>query len=116
MSDISAQIGAGGNTFVSTPGAGAYGTGAMAAPNGSGAPGANMPMGAAVLVPLAGGAIGLAVLYNLFRREGGLPPLRIDAANAMNVYFSWLVINVPLKLLAYKYHGHKLSQAFLLTA
>jgi hypothetical protein len=109
-----------GNTFVSQPGAGPGGAstyGDQSLPNGQGLPGANMPMTTAVLIPLAVGGVGLAVLYNLFRREGGkLPPLRVDAANALNVWFSWLVIQTPLKLLAYKYHGHKVAQALLLVA
>jgi hypothetical protein len=88
------------------------------APNGAGAPLAQISMTGAVLIPLLIGAGGLGVLYTLFRREGAesLPPLRIDAANALNAYLSWLLIQTPIKLLAYKYHGHKVSQAILLVA
>jgi len=114
MSDFSAGLGA--NTYVSGPGGPS--TPAESMPSGSGGPGANMPMTSAVLIPLGMAAAGLGGLYWLFRREGGagLPPLRVDAANAVNVYLSWMLLNVPLKLLAYKYHGHKVSQAFLLVA
>lgn len=107
------------NTYVSTPGAGP-GVAVQAAgpaPNGAGAPLANISMSSAVLLPLGVGVGGLAILYHLFRREGGqLPPLRVDAANAINAYLSWLLIQTPIKLMAYKYHGHKVAQAILLVA
>lgn len=101
------------NTYVSDP---SGPTPAVA----SSAPGAQGPLGQismtqATLIPLLTGVVGLAGLYWLFRKGGvKLPPLRIDAANALNVYFSWLVIDVPITMLAYKYHGHKVAQAFLL--
>lgn len=100
------------NTYVSAPqGQPAQAT---AAP-GAGAPLANISMTQAVIIPLATAGVGLGVLYYLFRRGGvKMPPLRIDAANALNVYFSWLLIDAPLTLLAYKYHGHKVAQAYLL--
>ena len=100
------------NTYVSEPGG--------AAPVASAAPGALAPLGQismtqAVLIPLGTAAVGLGALYWLFRRGGvKLPPLRIDAANVLNVYFSWLIMDVPVTLLAYKNHGHKVAQAFLL--
>ena len=112
-------IDTGGNTFVSQPGAGP-GVATMAAgslPNGAGAPLANIDMRGAILIPLSIGVAGLGTLYYLFRREGaGLPPLRVDAANAINAYLSWLLIQTPIKLLAYKYHGHRVTQAILLVA
>ena len=116
MSDISASFGT--NTYVSGPGGPQPAQGQMASlPNGAGAPGANISMTYAVVVPLATAGIGLAVLWKLFRREGvSLPPLRVDAANVVNVYLSWMILNVPIKLLAYQYHGHKLAQAYLLVA
>lgn len=117
---MSMMDGLGVSTFVSQPGGGPGNTaqmGSTSAPNGASAPGAAMPMSSAVLIPLGIGVAGLAVLYTLFRREGKqLPPLRVDAANAINAYLSWLVIQTPLKLLAYKYHGHKVAQAYLLVA
>ncbi len=84
-------------------------------------PGAGGPMGQ-VSVPVAVGtvlgvaAVGLLGLGLIFRRGQKLPPVRIDAVNALNVYFSWLLIDGTLKLVAYKYHGHKLAQQFLLIA
>jgi hypothetical protein len=42
--------------------------------------------------------------------------VRVDAINAFNVYWSWLVIDGTLKLVAYHFHGHKLAQAYLLIA
>lgn len=106
------------NTMVSNPGAGAGGaSSAVVAPNGAGLPAANISMTSAVLIPLGVGVGGLAVLYSLFRRQAeSLPPLRVDAAQAINVYLSWLVIQTPIKLLAYKYHAHKVAQAVLLVS
>jgi hypothetical protein len=112
MSDVSAGM----NTYVSGPGNPPGNAAPGAAPNGGSAPLAQVSMSTAVFVPLGTAALGLAGLYYLFRRQGGLPPLRVDAANALNVYFSWMLINVPLKVLAYKYHGHKVAQAYLLVA
>lgn len=111
MSDVTAGV----NTYVSG-GPAATGGSATPMPNGGSAPLAQVSMTTAVFVPLLTAAGGLAALYYLFRREGGLPPLRVDAANALNVYFSWMLINVPLKVIAYKYHGHKVAQAYLLVA
>lgn len=85
-------------------------------------PGASGPL-AQVSVPVAVGtvigvaAVGLIGLGILFRKGGQkLPPVRIDAVNALNVYFSWLLIDGTLKLIAYHYHGHKLAQQYLLIA
>lgn len=108
----------GASTYVSTPGTGP-GVTAASAPGapGSGGPGSNISMTSAVLIPMGTAAVGLAVLWKLFKREGaGLPPLRVDPASAAAAYFSWLLIQTPVKLLAYKYHGHKLAQAILLVA
>ena len=100
------------NTYVSAPQGAA--PQATAAP-GATAPLANVSMTQAVIIPLATAGVGLGVLYYLFRRGGvKMPPLRVDAANALNVYFSWLLIDVPVTMLAYKYHGHNVAQAYLL--
>jgi hypothetical protein len=89
---------------------------ASAAPGATG-PGAQMSMTYAVVSTLGVAAAGIVALGILFRRGGQkLPPLRIDAANALNIYFSWLLIDGTLKLVAYHYHGHKLAQAYLLVA
>lgn len=91
-------------------------TEATAAPGATG-PGAGMPTTGAVVMVVGTAAVGLLVLGGVFRKGGArLPPLRVDAANALNVYFSWLLIDGTLKLLAYKYHGHKLAQTYLLIA
>lgn len=105
------------NTSVSVPGAGS-GSGiagsASAAPGATG-PGGSMSVGRSALLVVGVGAAGLLGLGVLFRRGGkSLPPLRIDAANAMNIYFSWLLVDATLTTLAYKFHGHPVSQAFLL--
>lgn len=116
MTDIDANA----NTAVSAPGlAGAGGGGtvqATAAPGATG-PGASISMTSAVGLTLGTAAVGLVGLGFIFRRGGAkLPPLRVDAANALNVYFSWLLMDATLKLVAYHYHGHKLAQAYLLIA
>jgi hypothetical protein len=80
-------------------------------------PGANMSATSAVVVTLGVAAAGLLGLGYLFRGRGQkLPPPRIDLVNALNVYWSWLLIDGTLKLVAYHYHGHKLAQAYLLVA
>lgn len=95
------------------PSGASYGT---AAPGAQG-PGANMPTAASVITVLGVAAAGLLTLGWLFRRGGkSLPPLRVDAANALNIYFSWLLIDGTLKLVAYHYHGHNLAQQYLLIA
>lgn len=120
MSDLfGTGVAVGDNTYVSSPGlGGAQATitaGAGGAPNGGSAPGAQMPMTAAVLVPLALSVGGLGVLYWIFRKEGaGLPPLRIDAAEIIKITFAAEVGRITLNLLAYHYHAHKLAQAWLL--
>ena len=84
---------------------------------GSTGPGAQMGMAGAAALTVGTAAAGLVVLGVLFRRGGKtLPPLRVDAANVLNVYWSWLLVDATLKLLAYKYHGHKVAQAYLLIA
>jgi hypothetical protein len=107
------------NTQVSAPGMPiSQGTASASAAPGATGPGANISMTKAVFTTLGVAAGGLVALGILFRKKGGggLPPLRVDAANAVNVYFSWLLINGTLKLIAYKYHGHNLAQEYLLIA
>jgi hypothetical protein len=89
-------------------------TTASAAPGASG-PGGQMSILSGVIVTLGTGLVGLVVLRKVFGGKD-LPPVRIDAVNAFNIYWSWLVIDGTLKLVAYKYHGHKLAQAYLLIA
>jgi hypothetical protein len=89
-------------------------TTASAAPGAAG-PGGSMSILSAVAITLGTGIVGLVVLRKLFGGKD-LPPVRIDAINAFNVYWSWLVIDGTLKLVAYHFHGHKLAQAYLLIA
>ncbi len=102
------------NTYVSDPGGAAP---AAPGPPGSGAPLAGVPTVASILIPLG---IGFGVLFGVYKLAGAagekLPPVRVDTANALNIYASWYVVQIPLKLLAYKFHGHNVAQAFLLTA
>jgi len=83
-----------------------------AAPGASG-PGGQMSMTSAVLWTIGGSAAGLVALGYVFRRGEKLAPLRVDAFSALNIYFSWLVIHGTIKVIATRYHGHKLSQAYL---
>jgi hypothetical protein len=106
------------NTQVSAPGMPiSQGTASASAAPGATGPGANISMTSAVLTTLGVAGVGLVALGILFRHKGDkLAPLRVDAANSLNVYFSYLLINGTLKLVAYKYHGHKLAQEYLLIA
>jgi hypothetical protein len=90
-------------------------TTASAAPGATG-PGANMSILQATAIIIGGGAVGLVLLRKFFGTKDKLPPARIDAVSAFQIYWSWLVIDGTLKLVAYKFHGHKLAQAYLLIA
>jgi hypothetical protein len=48
--------------------------------------------------------------------KDGLPPIRIDAVHAVVTALEVLVVLGTLKVIAYRYHGNPLSQAFLLIA
>lgn len=103
VTDHSAPIGGGQITSSAAPGAAG--------------PGGQMQVGKAVLWTIGTAAAALLGLGLVFRKGGGpLPPLRIDAINALNIYFSWLLVNGTVKVLAYRYHGHAWSQAYLLVA
>jgi hypothetical protein len=107
----------GSNTHVSDPAAAPIGgvPSSSAAPGAQG-PAANMPMASAVVTTIVVPVAALFALRLIFGSKDKLPPLRVDATNAVNIYFSWLVIQGSLKIIAYHYHGHKLAQAFLLVA
>ena len=106
-----------GNTYVSDPGSAPLGgvPATSAAPGGTG-PAANMPMATAVVTTIVVPVAALFALRLIFGSKDKLPPLRVDATNMVNIYFSWLVMQGSLKLIAYHYHGHKLAQAYLLVA
>jgi len=106
-----------GATQVSDPGASPMGgTPTMSTAPGAAGPAGGMPMATAVVTTIVVPVVALATLRLIFGKGDKLPPLRVDATQAVNVYFSWLVIQGSLKLIAYRYHGHKLAQAFLLIA
>lgn len=100
------------NTYVSTPQTNAQPS--AAGSPGSGGPGANMSMTAAVAyVLVATGAISLASAY--LARKGKKPIIgHFDVLDAVYNAGTVGVIFGTAKLLAYRYHGHKLSQAVLL--
>jgi hypothetical protein len=86
-----------------------------AAPGATG-PGGQMGIVPAVFWTIGGAAAALVAMGIVFRRGAKLPPVRIDVVNAANIYFSWLVVNGTVKIIAYRFHGHKLAQAYLLVA
>jgi hypothetical protein len=90
-------------------------TTATAAPGAAG-PGGQMSILSAVILTIGSAVAGLVVLRLVFGKGDKLPPARIDAVEAFKIYWSWLVIDGTLKLVAYKFHGHKLAQAYLLIA
>ena len=45
--------------------------------------------------------------------KGTLPPIRVDAVSLVVTTLEVVVGIGTLKVLAYKYHGHPLAQAFL---
>ena len=106
-----------GNTYVSDPSASPLGgvPSASAAPGATG-PAANIPMAGAIATTILVPAALLVGLRLVFGSKDKLPPLRVDATNVVNVYMSWLVMNGAVKLIAYRYHGHKIAQAFLVIA
>ena len=46
--------------------------------------------------------------------KDGLAPIRIDAVHAIVTALEVIVVLGTLKVVAYRYHGNPLSQAFLL--
>ncbi len=103
------------NTNVSAPG--------MPIPSGvtaaGAAPGATGPLATMSLPKAAIGAMGIAaggyvVLVVLFRRGRELPPLRIDATAALAAFFGVEVFRITVNTVAYHWHGHSWSQAWLL--
>jgi hypothetical protein len=106
------------NTYVSQPGMpqASAPVQSTAAPGAQGA-GAGIPVAKGVLLEVAIAAGVLVALGYVFRKgEAKLPPLRIDAAAALATYTEWFILNATVKVLATKYHGHKLAQAYLLVA
>jgi hypothetical protein len=93
------------------------GTGTVAASAAPGAtgPGGQTNMASALGFEIIGAMVGLFVLGYAFRKGGkALPPLRVDAMSMLNCWFSVLVVGGTVKVLCYKYNGHKWAQAYLL--
>ncbi|SRR5579875_328353 len=109
---------AAGTTYVSDPGAptGPSGPGVAAAPGAPGAagPGAQMSPAAAVGWLIVGAAaIGVTTAY--LGRKGARPQLgHLDVFDAVYNAATVAVIFGTAKVLAYRYHGHRVSQAVLL--
>lgn len=45
--------------------------------------------------------------------SGKLPPIRIDAVSAVVTALEVIVVMGTIKVLAYRFHGHPLAQAYL---
>jgi predicted alpha/beta-hydrolase family hydrolase len=104
----------GSSTQVSDPTQSIGGTVTSSAAPGATAVGGQMSMTSAVLWTIGASGASLVALGFVFRKGAKPAPLRVDAANALNVYFSWLLIHGTVKVLAYRFHGHKVAQAYLL--
>ena len=103
------------NTYVSAPGGTGLSAGAqVAVAPGGAAPGGTMSATSAILW-LVGGAAVLSVGTAYLARKGVRPEIgRFDAID-----IAWNTTTVALgfatiKLLAYRFHGHSISQAVLL--
>lgn len=100
------------NTFVSQPGGGAPAP-QPGAPGASG-PGANVSM-AAAMGWLVGGAAVVTLGVGFLARKGVKPEIgRFDVVQVIFGAAGTAVVFGTAKTLAYRYHGHKLSQAVLL--
>lgn len=109
------QVGAdaGVSTFVSYPGGGAGVNDTAGAP-GQTIPGATMGATSAVLW-LVGGLVVISVGTAVLARKGVRPEIgRFDALDAVWNAATVGVMIATFKLLAIRYHGHKISQAVLL--
>lgn len=84
-----------------------------AGPPGSGAPGASMSVTKQALIFLLFSFAGLAAFRILLTEGERLAPMRVDVTEVIKVYLSYQVINVPVKLLAFHFHGHSFSQSIL---
>lgn len=85
----------------------------------SGAPGAGAPLSTlgvakSAVVFLGASVVGLVGLRVLFGGKAELPPMRIDALEVAKVWMAYETFNIPLKLVAYHFHGHSFSQSILL--
>ena len=104
---------AGVSTFVSYPGGGA-GVAANAGVPGGSIPGSTMGAASAVLW-LVGGLAAISVGTAVLARKGVRPEIgRFDALDALWNAATVGVMFGTFKLLAIRYHGHKISQAVLL--
>lgn len=88
-------------------------TGGVGAP-GSGGPGASMPTASAVgwLIAFAA-AVGVSTAY--LARKGTKPTIgHLDVFETIYNASTLLVVFGTMKVIAYRYHGHAVSQAILL--
>jgi TPP-dependent pyruvate/acetoin dehydrogenase alpha subunit len=99
-----------GNTTVSPA---QQGTAATSSPGASG-PGAQTPVATQVLLAAGFAIVGAVGIAYVFRKGEKEVPLHFDSATAMWVFLAYQAINMPLTAIAYKFHGHKAAQAWLM--
>ena len=103
------------NTYVSSPMVnGGAGVSINAGAPGASGPAAQMGAASAILWLVAGfGVVSVGTAY--LARKGVRPEIgRFDALDAVWNASSVAVLFATFKLLAYRYHGHRISQAVLL--
>lgn len=103
-------------TLVSPVGGGMNGSAQVSMPGspGSSGPGANMSM-ASAMVWLVGGAAVITVGVGFLARKGVKPEIgRFDVVQVIFTAAGTAVVFGTVKTLAYRTHGHKLSQAVLM--
>lgn len=88
------------------------GTPANSAAPGASAPLASMSVAKSAVVFLGVSVAGLVALRLAFG-ERELPGIRVDALEVTKIYLAYQAFNVPLKLIAFRYHGHAWSQTVL---
>lgn len=86
---------------------------AVTGPTGSNLPGSSMSVTKSAVVFLVVAVVGLGVFRWLLTEGERLAPMRVDVTEVVKIYLSYQVINVPMKLLAFHFHGHSFSQAIL---
>lgn len=86
---------------------------ATTAPAGASAPLSTFGVLKSALVFLGVSIGGLVALRLAFGEGAQLPKMRVDATEVAKVWAAYQTINIPLKIIAFHYHGHSFSQAIL---
>jgi hypothetical protein len=89
------------------------GTVVASAASGANLPLASMSVAKAAVLFLGASAVTLVAMRMAFGNGKEIPVIRVDALEVVKIYVGYQVINIPVKLLAFHFHGHSLSQAVL---